>query len=189
MANARVIRGLGNNSAFARQVETLSARKAKPILDAVARQAVIEFDAIVREDFVNDRPAHRRRTGRHLLGSSNARVLPGDGRSIAKISLGSTAEGKKLGALNYGSPEHGIDGSPLAFPVAEKWNKGGRNKTKVTPMKFTGRQSAYLPTRGGNTVVVDHVDHPGNAPHYMMERALERAVEKVLHQRVAIKRR
>lgn len=185
MANARVTRTLAANSAFKRDINQVVAAETARRFAEVGRLAEQEFDRIVTAEFVNDRPPDRRRTGRHLLGSSNARVLwDGVGFPVT-ISLGSTAEGKKLGALNYGSPPHAITGN-LVFPVAERI-AGGIGPKALKP-KASRIRAAYGKGNATYYVRTQEVRHPGNKPHHMLERALESAVRKTYRRSVVIAR-
>lgn len=189
MANARITAGIASSASFERQVKRIVAAKSLPKLERVVSVAQTEFDRIVAAEFVNDRSPDRRRGGRHLLGSSYGKVQANTtSGKIGTVEFGSNAPGKKLGALNYGSPPHSIDGD-LVFPVAQRWSKGGRKARVITKQTFTPRQNAYLKNGAGSkTVSTDHVDHPGNAPHYMLQRALEFAVRSVFRQTINLKR-
>lgn len=185
MANARVTRKLSANSQFGRDVAHILAREAAHKFADVARLAEQEADRIVAAEFVNDRSPDRRRTGRHLLGSFNAHVeWDGQGFPVS-ISLGSTAEGKKLGSLNYGSPAHSITGA-LVFPVAERLTAGATSTLKPKARRI---QAAYgKGSKGAQYVRTSEVNHPGTKAKHFMERALESAVRKTYGQAVAARR-
>lgn len=188
MANARVTRPLGRNSAFMADVHGAVAHKTAIKLDGVADQAVVEANRITAAELVNDRSPDRRKTGRHLLGSFNCRVVWDGVGFPVELSMGSTAEGKKLGAINYGSPPHTIEGNPLlVFPVAERF--AGRTMRPQPVGVRPGRAKAYTRNKAGRaTVATKVVNHPGNKPHFILERALERAVQGAYHVAVRLRK-
>lgn len=201
MAAERVTRTLTTNSTFARAVKKAGAAKMQARLDAVARSAEAAFDDIVRHEFVNDRSPDRRRTGRHLLGSSQATVVGTE--FPLQIVIKSVAEGKKVGALNSGSPPHTITGNPwLVFPAGTKAAAGA---SAVVPsaqaLRSTGGKAAFSSGYGqfrkgsaktanrGRTVRTHSVQHPGTAGHFFLQRALERAVQEAFGKSVRLRRR
>lgn len=163
MARAQLIKGLGTNSAFARQVETQVARKTRAQLDRVAAQVVEATNNIVAKEFVNDRSPERRRPGRHLLGSFVCDV-EWDGHSFPiRLRLRSLAPGVKVNSLNSGSREHVISAAP-----------GQRLRFPKTPYR-AGVPNAYRYQQAhgsGRWTRVEAVNHPGTIDKQFMERGM-----------------
>lgn len=185
-AKVRVTRSLAGNSAFAAQVEAATAKKAAKMLQRAADLAVIEANKIIAAEFVNDRDPDRRRHGAHLLGSISVDV-EWDGRTFPiTLVARSSAPKAKVGALEKGAPPHtitAVNTDRLAFPS----NQRGLSVVSIIAAgKTAARHNAHgpfgnKPNQRGKLARPVSVNHPGNQhPRHFMERALNRAVRKVL---------
>lgn len=184
-ARVKEVRGLGNNSAFARAVENAAAGEVLKMLEEVAKDAERRADAIVEAEFNTGRAPDRRRPGPHLKGNFVGEVIPGGGRLVGSVSLRSRAASVKVAALNYGSGEHeiGSDGRWLSFPRSEL---GGQYKGNA---KYFKKRKAYGAPGSKYDAVRGPVQHPGTRGHHFLERALEQAVRSRLRTSVTIPRR
>lgn len=188
MTTVRVVRSLGSTSQFMRAARRKGATETARRLEAVARASEQAFDEIVGNEFANDRDPSRRKTGRHLVGSSHAEILWDSDDFPVEIQISSLAESGKVNALNSGADPHPIYGSPwLVFPVAEKRKTGASNKSSARGVN-RARSKRAGSRRANPTVRTDMVDHPGNAPHYFLQRALERAVNAAYAKAIRLKR-
>lgn len=200
MVNVRVTRSISGNSTFAQQVKKVASAKTFPKMRKVADAAVREADSIVADEFVNDRPPERRRSGRHLLGSFKADT-DWNGRDFpVTVTLRSSAPGVKLNSLNNGSRPHTIPGNPkLSFPKGPANPVSGSERFVPQPQRFARAYGTQRPgnreatkrqfTNGVRNTVVDKVNHPGTKPSYFLERAIERAVQATYGQAVKMKRK
>ena len=191
LERVRVSQTLAGSSAFAAAVSRQVARKLAARLDQVGLDAVRRCDAIVAAELVNDRPANRRRGGRHLLGSFRHEVIWNGSTFPVSIRLFSLASPVKVNAMESGADPHpinAINGPTLVFPGFNlKSGKGAAASTFVGQLgdtKFSSvRGTSQIRQAYGNAGVLARpkkVDHPGNLPHSMMERALKAAVEAAL---------
>lgn len=119
LERVRVSQTLAGSSAFAAAVSRQVARKLAARLDQVGLDAVRRCDAIVAAELVNDRPANRRRGGRHLLGSFRHEVIWNGSTFPVSIRLFSLASPVKVNAMESGADPHpisAINGPTLVFP-------------------------------------------------------------------------
>lgn len=169
----RITRTLGANSAFAAKVKAAAEPQVRRQLEELSAIAKEEFNNIVSAEFSNDRAPERRRTGRHLLGS--ARVVISGSTFPLQVTISSLAEGAKVASLDKGSRPHIIQGNPyLYFPAAKQGAYSPRRQAVATAQS---RNKA-----GFRTIKAASVNHPGTAAHHFLERALERAVQRVYRQ-------
>lgn len=183
----REVRGLGNNSAFAKAIRDAAAPEVMRMLQETAKDAERRADEIVAREFNNGRSPDRRRPGPHLLGNfvGEANRTSG-GNLIGQVTLRSRAAAVKVKALNYGSSPHeiGAGGEWLKFPRSEIGGQYKKNAKYFKQRKAQGSQA------GGKYVVVKGpVEHPGTLGSHFLERALEQAVRARLRSTVIIPRR
>lgn len=182
----RITRTITGRSAFGQELEQLSAKKLAAALEVVGRDAVRRCEAIVAAELVNDRIPERRnpKGSRHLLGSFRHEVI-WDGRNLpVTIRLYSLANPAKVNAMESGADPHKIVAVNAAFLTFPKGNRSTYIGA-LGDIKFSGSRGkpqirqAY---RGSGTAMtkVEAVDHPGNMPHSMMERALNAAIDSRL---------
>lgn len=173
-------RNLNGTSAFAIKARRQGAKRLAAQLEKVGERAVSIADEITRAEFITDRPADRRKGGRHLLGSYRHRVVWDGVDFPVRLELFSLADPAKVNALESGADPHTItpvNAVWLVFPKA-----GGRTTSigALGDIKFSGVRQPRQAYGGGAKARVKEVHHPGNLPHNMMRRALDRAVDERL---------
>lgn len=173
-------RNLNGTSSFAVKARKQGAKRLAAQLEKIGEQAVKLADDFTRAEFITDRPADRRKGGRHLLGSYRHRVV-WDGQDFpVRLELFSLADPAKVNALESGADPHEIT------PVNSIWltfPRAGAGTTSIGALgdiKFAGTKNAKQAYGGGAKARVKKVNHPGNLPHNMMRRALDQAVEQRL---------
>ena len=156
----------------------------------------------------NDKRRRRYPGELHLHGSFRCQ-FQGDEFPTALL-LWSEARDEKVNALNYGSNPHKIPGNEgskgkdgmLWFPrrgigesgalMARKGRRAVRTApgTRISaPRRFFQSPGAGAQASGKRPLVkTKEVQHPGIAPSYFMEIALEQGVERVLRKRVRLPR-
>jgi hypothetical protein len=186
LVRIRVARNLNASSAFAEKLKRQGAKRLARRLEQIGADAVRRCDVIVSAELVNDRLPERRRGGRHLLGSFRYEVVWDNVSFPVSLRLYSLANPAKVNAMESGADPHriaAVNATFLSFP------RGGRSSTvgilgdtKLSTSR--GRPQIRQGYRGRSTGTamtrLKSVEHPGNLPHSMMERALNAAVEAAL---------
>jgi hypothetical protein len=185
MGRVEITSGLNASSAFARQIEQMTAKKAAKVLDDMTDEIEREADRLIGQMLVTDRPGFRRKKGqRHLQGSI---VATRDSDTFPMtIGVRSTAEKGKVYALEFGAGEHAIwavDADALVFP-----STGGRSTTQVGSNIVRNESGASPGTRGrtqgyGNrskTVRTPAVWHPGNRAYGFLAKSLDTVIQRRL---------
>lgn len=159
-------------------------------LDEMRGQVVQEVESIIRQEFVNDRSGRRRKERtQHLLGSIRAQVDKSG--KTARLVIWSTADARKVGALEYGTSLSYIitprdpDGF-LFFPSnqAARPVSFGPNATRSTARRSVAYGSYNRKKGQGKkgelktkTQIVQR--DPWTGKHFM-ERGAKRVVRRVL---------
>jgi hypothetical protein len=187
-ANAAKIEVTFNMASAEKVMRAAAEQRIESILEQAADLAVQETEAIIRKEFVNDRPASRRKSGsQHLAGSIRARVVS-EGRRM-KLVVYSTANARKVGMLEFGKDEpyaiqpRGTDVKDyLFFPSNKAARPLGKRQGPTLGVKIPRRQAAYGGLRGKSVLLTktDAAIHPPYVGKHFMQRGGERAIRKVL---------
>lgn len=142
-----------------RDIRQESSRQMAKTLDAVADRAVAAANAIVDSEMEYREGRRHKKGTRHLSGSFKCEVIWDGVDWPVTLEMRSVANERKVEALEFGAEAHSIFGNPYLYfsvpPKAMKYSTGKPGKVRAT-----------------------EVDHPGNAPYEMMQRALESAVQE-----------
>ncbi len=204
---ARCVISMSAQSKIAKSLADASARRMKEQLGRIGADAVEIAEASALRLY-QPRPADRRNkatAGVPLHGSFRSKVEEHGGRGFPlRVVLYSEAAPVKVHSLNSGAAPHIITPSRqfLKFPGSEAryqgFGRGGKRTLRTmqarqgvsrvpSSQRFTQHSDAasYL---GGVMVKARKVNHPGIAPSYFMELALERAFEHATRRQVTLDR-
>jgi hypothetical protein len=174
-----------DKSRFARNLRKKGARAFASRLQRIGDAIAQEASAIVKEEFVVDRPPWRRRPGPRLHGSFYFRVDKADSFPLRGRVLSRAAK-VKVNSLNYGSRPHQISSSKgLLVPMV---------KTRVVFRSLSGKRSSTTLLSFGDASFQAHpglrgeawgkkkfwsVYHPGTKPTKFLQRAERRVKDRV----------
>jgi len=202
---------LGPNSAFANRVRSAAARQVRPMLQAVADDAAMRANAYVEANYQRRTDDVRRRdpSAPHLHGSFTGTV---EGTEFPiTIALRSSAPDVVVHSLNSGARAHTIrarNAPHLRFPAegvgasagyfqanlrkgvrrVRGTRQGGQRVPR--PQRFSASPAASAQASSGKPLIKTlEVNHPGIAPSYFMELAVEGAVRTALRASVRLARR
>lgn len=175
-----VTHGLSGNSGLARAIEQAGARALRRKLEGIEAAVKQEIEAEIAQDFNNGRSGFLSKGDTKLLGSI---IVQLEGEEFPfTLSVGSHADPGKVGALEFGSHAHTIEGNPLLYFESARIGRGkaagigaGRSSGVLGPGKISGG----VGSRGGSSrqlTKTPSVRHPGNRPYRFMRIGLERAV-------------
>lgn len=195
MGRVQVTRSLASSSKFADSVARAAASEAYARLSAVVAEAEAEAKRIVTAELVTDRPPLRRKKGaaRLLNGIQVVLETPNGPQSFPIVLVGKARGNQhKIGALEFGSPPHGIDAvnAPfLVFPSSGDARSSKRGADGgIIRLESGGRSQRQTKQGFANNnrlsrqklVRTTHVEHPGNRPYGFLRRGMERAVKAAL---------
>ena len=196
-------RRLSKNSAFGRQVLSQGARKARPKVDAIGKEAVIRAEAKIAALY-EQRSGDRHKKGAvPLKGSMRYKIeRTTDGNAPTfpyRVILYSDADVRHVMSLNYGARRHRIDarnGRTLKYPdIGTEWRAAmttapGEKRVAVKARFSKSSRSGMYNTSGEGTryLYPGYVTHPGVSASYFMQLALERAVAVHLRKSVMLER-
>lgn len=206
-------RSINRRSTWVQDIERGARKDMEAQMRALEQAVVNDVEARVKALYKPRRDAERRRYPgeRHLHGSFRCQFQ--DEGFPTALLLWSEARDEKVNALNYGARPHTITGENgkdgmLWFPrrgigqsgasIAMRRKRavrggaggGGRPTPRIAaPRRFFQSPGAGAQASGKRPLVkTKEVTHPGIAPSYFMELALEQGVERVLRKRVRLPR-
>lgn len=200
MAVARVSPAarLNANSAFAKKLEAMTARRMEKELKSLSAEVQAEAQRLADAALVMDRDPKRRKKGNKKLGGSFVVEVDTKGGGFPmSLSVRSTAAQKKVAALEYGTRPHRIvgrnrDDKMLIFPSDRQFQGTGSRSYEIgrglsvvrldSGKGTSGRQrdQGYGRSRGQKLVKTPEVWHPGNRPYGFMEKALRTVIDRRL---------
>jgi len=180
LARVRVVQSVTARNALGKKIAGAGAAKLYREANAIGADAVKRCNAIVAAEMVNDRIPERRRPGRHLLGSFQYEIVGDPAHLPVSIRVFSSANPAKVNALMSGAKPHRITANE-AFLVFPRGNASTSISADGVPTFSTRRgkgqvHQAYT-GKGKSMTKVQSVNHPGNAPHHVMQRALTAAAK------------
>lgn len=206
-------RAINRRSSWVQDLERGTARVMEDEMRALEQLVVDDVEARVSALYKPRNSKYRRRVKgeRHLHGSFRCQ-FQNEGFPTSLL-LWSEARDQKVNALNYGARPHTITGEKgkhgmLWFPkvgfgessasAARRRGRavrggaggGGRPTPRLAaPRRFYQSTGAGPQASGKRPLVkTKEVQHPGIAPSYFMELALENSVERVLRKQVRLPR-
>jgi hypothetical protein len=200
-------RAINRRSSWVQDLEAGTYKRMQTAMERVEQQVVNDVEARVAQLYKRRTDARRRRypSERHLHGSFRCQ-FEHDGFPTS-LRLWSEARDEKVNALNYGSNPHTITGKNgqgglLWFPrrglgqSGASMAKRGRRAVRTAPGTRIAAPRRFFESAGAGAqasgkrplVKIKEVQHPGIAPSYFMEIALEQGVERVLRKRVRLPR-
>ena len=206
-------RSVNRRSTWVKDLEAGTAKRMQKQMEKLEQDVVNDVEARVAALYQPRNDARRRRVKGelHLHGSFRCQ-FEHDGFPTS-LRLWSVARDEKVNALNYGASPHRIRGGKgkdgmLWFPrrgIGESGASSAQRRGRAVrggpggggvptprlpaPRRFFTSPGAGAQASGKRPLVkTREVQHPGIAPSYFMELALENGVEMVLRKRVRLPR-